>query len=610
MEKQKLSLDNPKFSFAAIREMITNSLRLAKILWQEKRGTTFAIGFFLLFVSIMPFFASGVRGLVINELVKVAGGRIVSDYLLLLITALLLFGFLPPLFSTIQNYFSRRLWLFLGEHFEIWLLERTGSIDVALHEDPKHSDLFTKVRENGVFRIQNFVDRQFFLVANIIEVLAAAVIIFAFQWWIFLVIFIAMIPELFAEISYGQRVWGIFNARAEVRRRYWSMQRHFNWLPWLIELKVFQNTRHFLSRLSDLLGSFMKEQAAIDRKKLLIRTLTAGLSQTATAFTSGLFIFQVINGNLQIGTLTFLLASLGSLRQSLSGFFGNLGRQYQDSLFVTDIFKLIDTKPAIFQPKPGIMLPDNHTPEIIFENVTFVYPGRDTPVLKNFSLTIAPGEKIALVGGNGAGKTTLIKLLCRFYDPTEGRILVNGSDLRHIDLESFYHLMGVLFQDYASYHFVVKEAIGVGRMDKQNLSQKVKEAAHASEADIFIEEWEKKYEQMLGKEFTGGVQPSIGQWQKLALARTFYRDPRVFILDEPTSSIDAESEAKIFEKLESLPDDRSVILISHRFSTVRQANRICVIEDGHASEIGTHQELLKKNGTYARLFKIQAKGYQ
>ena len=248
--------------------------------------------------------------------------------------------------------------------------------------------------------------------------------------------------------------------------------------------------------------------------------------------------------------------------------------------------------------------------EIVFDNVSFSYPGAGKPTLKNISLKITAGEKIALVGSNGAGKTTLIKLLCRFYDPTEGKITVNGRDLKEIKLESYYSMIGVLFQEYSNYRLLVKEAIGVGRASARMNLDKIIKAAEQSDADLFISKWADKYEQQLGKEYTCGVEPSIAQWQKLALARAFYRDPNIYILDEPTSSIDGEAEAKIFEKLGQLPADRTVILISHRFSTVRKANRIVVMEDGAITENGTHEELLANDRTYARLFKLQAKGYQ
>ena len=223
---------------------------------------------------------------------------------------------------------------------------------------------------------------------------------------------------------------------------------------------------------------------------------------------------------------------------------------------------------------------------------------------------IPQGERLALVGGNGSGKTTFVKLLCRFYDPTEGRILIDGRDLRTINLESWYAMLGVLFQEYAHYHLLVRDVIALGRSGHEPTLEKIKAAAQASEADAFIEEWEWQYEQMLGKSFSQGVEPSIGQWQKLALARTFYRDPRVLILDEPTSSVDAEGEAHIFERIESAGRERTVILISHRFSTVRHADRIAVLENGVLTELGAHEKLLAHDGTYARLFKLQAKGYQ
>ena len=288
----------------------------------------------------------------------------------------------------------------------------------------------------------------------------------------------------------------------------------------------------------------------------------------------------------------------------------NLGQQYQDSLFVTDIFKLLDIQPALVKPVSGFVLPRDTTPEIVFENVSFAYPGTDTVVLKNFSLRVEPGEKIALIGANGAGKTTIVKLLCRFYDPTEGRILIGGRDIREIDIESWYAILGALFQDYAHYPFIVKDAIALGRTESPLAMDQVRGAAHSSEADIFINEWKDKYEQMLGKDFTGGIEPSIGQWQKLAISRAFYRNAQVLILDEPTASIDAESEAKIFDRLEKETQGKTVILISHRFSTVRHATKIAVLENGRLKELGRHEELLKKKGLYARLFNLQAEGYR
>lgn len=599
------------FSFVVIRELAANSKRVLGIVWGERRGLVLALLGTLIVLSASPFLISGSRGFLINELVRNIGALPVIPRTLLL--ALILFvaaGIIGPIFRTVQNYVTKLFWFFLEEKFELLILKKRGELDVAVHEDPEHNNLFNRVKENGTWRIRNFADRQFFVFENVLETLIAAAVIFTAEWWMLLIILVGTLPELITEARYGRHVWGIHMGRAEIRRRYWELQRHFEHLPSLTELKLFQNIKHFVSMIADLFHAFQTEERKNERRRLTNELVSLIFSQSALAFAGVWFAFEVLKGSIQIGTLTFFLASIGNLRQALSGLFMNLGRQYQDNLFVSDVFRLLDLKPSIKQPTPGIALDYAATPEIVFENISFKYPHAKRYALKNFSLTIRPGEKLAIVGANGAGKTTLVKLLCRFYDPQKGNILIGGHDLRTIDLEQWYRMLGILFQDYNNYHFLVKEAIGIGRTETPPALSKIRAAAEAGEADVFIREWERAYEQMLGKEFTGGVEPSIGQWQKLALARTFYRDPRVLILDEPTSAIDAESEAKIFEKLEQLPKDHTVILISHRFSTVRQANRICVIEGGSATEIGTHAALLARRGTYARLFRLQARGYQ
>ena len=607
MDREK---QEQKLSLSVVREMLGNSARLSAMIWKENKGSVIALGLVFLIVSAAPFLQSGSRGLLINELIKITGSGTASSYLLLLVGVLILATLIPSVLFTVQNYLSKLFYFFLEEKFDTLVIQKKGEIDVAIHEDPKHKDLFNRVTEEGTGRVRNFIDREFFIFQNVIEVIIASIILIFSQWWVFLVILIGTLPELIVEARYGRMVWGIHSGRAETKRKYWELHGHFNVLSSLVELKLFQNTQYFLSTIKELFRSFQLEEKKNERKKLTHQLIVLCFSQIVIAFAIIYFTMQVVKGNLLIGTLTFILASIGDLRQSLSGLFSNLGRQYQDSLFVTDIFKMLDLKPVVKKPERGISLEQNKTPEIIFENVTFSYPGTKKKVLKNFSLKIAPGEKIALVGINGAGKTTFVRLLCRFYDPDDGRIIIDGHNLKEIDLEGWYSQLGAIFQDYARYHFVVKEAIAVGRSGNASSLEKAKEAAKASEADTFIEEWEKKYESVLGKEFTEGIEPSIGQWQKLALARTFYRDPKVLILDEPTSSIDAEAEAKIFEKLELLPKDRTVILISHRFSTVRQADKIGVIEDGELKESGTHEDLLELNGTYANLFNLQAKGYK
>ena len=602
--------EDKKISFLAIEQMMENTIRLLKVVWVEKKKMMIILFSIFIVISATPFLKSGSNGLLINELVNITKGNGSNSLLFWLIALVISSNLLPSFLYTIEGYINKVFWFFLEEKFEFMIVEKKGQIDIATHENPDKNDLFSKINESGTWRVRNFIDRQFYIVQGVIEVIIASIVIMSFNWWVFLIVFVGSIPDFIIEMQYGKQVWSIQDSKAETKRRYWDIRSHFSRVPSIVELKLFQNANHFLKIIKELFQNFRQEEKKNEQKMLRKEILALSSSQLVMAFAIVWFIFEVVNGKIQIGTFTFVIASIGSLRGAFSGLFRNMGRQYQDSLFVTDVFKFLDIKPEIKKPKEGIILDKNKTPEIVFENVSFSYPNTKKKVLKNFSVKIPAGSKMAIVGVNGAGKTTFVKLLCRFYDPNEGRILIDGYDLKDIDLESWYYQLGAIFQDYSNYHFLVKESIAIGRVGKESDIEKVKEAAKSSEADIFIEEWEKNYEQMLGKEFSGGVQPSIGQWQKLALARTFYRDPRILILDEPTSSIDAEAEAKIFEKLEFLPKDRTVILISHRFSTVRHADKIIVIKSNTVTESGSHEELLFLNGTYAKLFKLQAKGYK
>lgn len=599
-----------KVSAEVMKDLLRNSRRLSGMIWKENRGSFVALIVVFVLVSSAPFVFSGSRGLLINELVRAASGGALSSSLLLFTGILIASTFIPNFLLAIQNYLSKIFWFFLEQKFETLVIAKKGELDVAVHENPQHKDLFNRVSEDGTWRVRNFVDRQFYLFQNLIEVGITAAILIFFEWWVFVIILVGTIPELIVELRYGRMVWGIHTGRAETKRRYWALHNHFEQVSSLVELKLFQNIPSFLSSIKTLFTAFQTEEKKNEKKKLWYQLIVLCFSQSVIAFAVIYYVLDVVHGNMQIGTFTFVLTSIGDLRISMSSLFSNLGRQYQDNLFVSDLFGLLDLKTVIRQPRRGVRISSKRTPVIRFQDVTFSYPDTTQPVLKHFSMEIKPGEKIALVGINGAGKTTLVKLLCRFYDPTDGKILIDGHDLKEVELSTWYDQLGAIFQDYSHYHFVVREAIAMGRQSHAPSLEKVKAAAKASEADLFIEEWEKKYDQMLGKEFSEGVEPSIGQWQKLALAKTFYRDPRVLILDEPTSAIDAEAEAKIFEKLEKLPSDRTVILISHRFSTVRQADHIGLIEGGELKESGSHEQLLKQNGTYARLFRLQAKGYQ
>lgn len=598
-------------SFHAMMQLIENNRRLFRLIWKNHKAGVAVLAVMSLLIAGIPFLQSGVIALLINRLVANISTSTTAS-LTMPIALVAVAGLVPDIIYGVKSYLDKRLWVIMEQEFELLFLKSKAAIDIATYEDPKFNDLLNKAEARATYPMMNMLDAQFSNLQNIVGVIAASAVILAIDWKIFLLLFCAAIPKLIIELKYGQGMWGIFDSNAELRRRFFDTRSHFYSLSNLAELKLFQNVDYFHKILSDHLHDFNLQQRRVEKKRLFGELITIAISGGAIAIATVLIVQTVMKGELEIGTMTFMLGSIAVFQNALSGFFMSIATQYKHSLFVTDLFKVMDTKPIIGHAKSPIVLDGGTAPEIVFENVSFAYPGTDTLVLRNFSLTIRAGEKLALVGVNGAGKTTFVKLICRIYDPTTGRILVNGHDLRDIDLQSWHSQLGVLFQDYATYHFQVKNVIAMGRRNGSPDAdmEKVEAAAHMSEADTFIREWETGYDQMIGKEFTKGIDPSKGQLQKLALARSFYRDPTLMILDEPTASIDAEAEAAIFERLESLPENKTIILISHRFSTVRTADQICVMKDGGIEELGTHDELIKLDKTYARLFNLQASGYR
>jgi ATP-binding cassette subfamily B protein len=591
--------------------VLGNAGRLLAAAWRQQPGLVIAETLLSLLIAGLPFLQSGIFALLINELVQTAGQGLTGSVALL---ATLAVGttVLPEALYAWKGFLDRKMHLLMYEHFELKLIERRGEIDVATYESPRFQDLLTKAEGQGIFPMIALLEQQFYNLQSLVGVSAAAAVLALYDWRIFFLVVVAAIPKFVLEAKYGYGVWNIHHANAEKRRRYADFHRHFHNLSDLMELKLFQNVRYFLSAMRDLLHAFNEEQRANERRKLTYQLGAVSAAGIAIAVAVVSIIDDVVAGVLAVGTMTFVLGAIRELQGALSGFFMSLGNQYQHSLFVTNLFEVMDTPPAIPRLPNARVLSAGAAPEIVLDNVSFAYPGTDNLVLKNLSLAIPSGAKVALVGVNGSGKTTLVKLICRIYDPTEGRILVNGHDLRDLDLDSWHHQLSVLFQDYADYHFLVKDVIAMGRRNGSPVPDmdRVRQAARQSGAEAFIGEWAGRYEQMVGREFPDGIDPSKGQLQKLALARSFYRDPRLLILDEPTASIDAEAEARIFEELEALPRDKTMILISHRFSTVRKADWICVLKDGMVEEQGTHDDLMRLGKIYARLFQIQAAGYQ
>lgn len=589
--------------------LLKNAQRVLQTIWRIDRPATAAIVGAAVLGAIIPFFRSGSLAILVDAISNSGEyGPLAREYFGYVVFVTLAIPVLWTQIQRLHGFLERRIVNRLQKHFDLAIIEKHATLDIAAQEDPERRDLFQRAYENGGSAPSNFSMHLPDVASSLLSVIIGALVLGRLAWWALPTLILITAPQLWAEIRYGNRNWRIWSGSTEHRRKFYSLRNHFATSESLTELKIMQGQNYLLGHIRDLLDKVWDKVIHAEFRGYTTRTFSQGVANIGSASIAAYFAYQAFSGEISVGTMTFLITIIANTQSDLAGFFASIGRLNEQNLRTADVFQLLDLKPNIIYPKNGLRL-GSETPEIVFRNVGFTYPGTSKPVLKNISFTLKPGAKLAIIGINGAGKTTIIKLLCRLYDPSSGKILVDGKDLREIEIESWYGHLGILPQSYIHYDFTVAATIAMGRAELNIDQERVKLAAQHADADKFIQEYPNGYEEQLNRGF-GGTEPSVGQWQKLALARIFYRDPNIWILDEPTASIDPESEAKIFDQIATLPKDRSAIFISHRFSTVRHADKIIVLADGQIAEQGTHPELLAKKGIYARLYHLQAKGYE
>ena len=490
------------------------------------------------------------------------------------------------------------------------IIRKALELDLTHFENAEYYDKLENARREADWRSLQILNGGFYIIQNVVTIISFGALLVRFSPWLAFILFAATLPAFLAQSQFAELTFRVLSWRAPEARLLSYLEYLLTDYNAVKEVKLFGLGEPLLGRYANLFWKFVREDRTIAQKRSLA-SLGWGLLATLTYYGSYAWIvWRAVGGVITLGDMTLYLGIFRSSQNLFESIFFGLSDLYGNGLFMSNLFAFLELKPQLVVSTRPLPVPKEIQHGIEFRNVSFRYDGHDDYALRAVSLCIHPCEKIALVGPNGAGKTTLIKLLTRLYDPTEGQILLDGVDLRDYDLPDLRQRIGVIFQDFVHYHLSAAENVGFGQIEAVDDRPRIVRAAQKSGADPVISTLPEGYETMLGRWFSKGRDLSGGEWQKIALGRAFMRDCQVLVLDEPTAALDAENELRVFQQFRELTSDKMAVLISHRFSTVRMADRIFVIEQGGITERGTHEELLARGGTYARLFTLQAESYK
>ena len=599
---------------AEARGALANVPRAFALLWEAAPGGTVGLTSITVLDAAYPAAQAWTAKMILDGVVgsiklgrsPADGVRAVAPYLLLQFAIVIVKDVSSRGRSLVRELIDLRLgYLVTGR-----IVRKALTLDMRWFEDPAFYDKLQNARRQSEYRAMAVVDNGFYALQNALSLFSFLAILLAFNPWVALALCAAGIPAFMVQTRYS---------RLEFRLQTWRAPetREMNYIEQLLtmddavkEVKLFELGAPLLKTHTETFERAYAEDAALARKRTAYGVLWGVLSTLAYYGAWIWVIGRTVAGALTLGGMTFYLTLFGQSQGAFQGLLDSVGRLFENGLFLKNLFDFLGLQPKAESRVDGPRPPEDPARGIEFEGVWFKYPNGERWILEDFSLKIRPGEKLALVGENGAGKTTLIKLLTRLYEPERGRVLLHGVDLRHYSSEELHRRIGAIFQDFVRYQRTLGENIGFGAVEKMGDRPAVESAAQRSGADEVAQSLTHGYDTRLGRWFDDGRDLSGGQWQKVALGRAFMRDGEVLILDEPTSSLDAEAEAAVFERLKALASGKTALLVSHRFSTVRMADRILVLKAGRVLELGTHDELVALGGTYARLFELQARGYR
>lgn len=595
-----------KEKFAALG----NLPRFFKLVWETNHWYTILNAFLRLIRSAIPVTILYVGKLIIDEVVLLSKGTNTDHtYLWKLVAAEFALAIISDALTRATLLVDSLLGDLFSNHTSVKIMEHAATLDLDQFEDSAFYDKLERARQQTIGRTI-LLSQILTQVQDLITMAFLAVGLMAFNPWLILLLLVAIVPAFLGESYFNDRTYALTRGQTPERRELDYMRYLGASDETAKEVKLFNLSGFLIDRFKELSNKFYDDNKKLSVRRASWGTLFALLGSLGYYTAYVVIIIKTVQGAITIGTLTFLAGSFRQLRSLLEGILSRFSSVSQGAIYLRDFFEFFEIKPKIAIAVKPVPFPNPIKKGFTFENVGFRYHNSEAWANRNLSFTLQVGEKLALVGENGAGKTTLVKLLARLYDPTEGRILLDGIDLREYDIMDLRKHTGIIFQDYLKYQMSFAQNIAVGNIDEQHNRPLIKESAEKSLAHKLANKLPDKYDQALGRRFNNGVELSGGEWQKIALARAYMKDAQLLILDEPTSALDARAEYQVFQRFAELTKGKTAVLISHRFSTVRMADRILVLEKGQLIEIGSHEELLHKNGRYAELFLLQAQGYK
>jgi len=581
-----------------------------RIVWQSGPLVVSLGLVFRLISSLIPLAALWITKLIIDGIVlAVSSHQPVKPLLWWLVAAEFAIAIFGSILGRTIDYVDALLADKYTRHISIQVMKHAAELDLMAYEDPVFYDRLERARVQATDRL-GMIQSIGRLVQQVITAASLSVSILLFSPWLLLLLIAGILPAFLGESHFAFLGYAKNFRQTPVRRELDYLRVLGGSREAAKELKLFGLKDFLIGRFTSLSDQIYSENVDLARRRLIAGSFLSMIGTAGYYLAYVYVIWRTVTGSLSIGTLTFLTGAIVQASANIQQIFSSLSSIADQALFLTDLLAFFEMQPTIRSKPHALPAPRPIVRGFEFRNVSFRYPGTSRLVLNSLDFHLRAGERVALIGKNGEGKTTLVKLMTRLYDPVEGQVLLDGVDLREYNLEDLYREIGVIFQDFMRYEMTARDNIAVGRIDEINNLPLLKTAADKSMADEVIERLPGDYEQMLGRRFESGVDLSGGEWQKIALARAYLRDAQVLILDEPTAALDARSEFEVFQRFAELTAGKSALFISHRFSTVRMADRIVVLENGRIAEDGNHETLLNLGGRYAEMFEMQAARYR